>query len=569
MKRVMLAVSLALAGWGGMGLAPHQALAASLCVGSGSGCFTTSQQAIDHARTGDTIRIGAGTFAGGITITVNLTMIGAGAGATIIKGGGSTPNAPVVRIGIFLAQSEPSVSISGVTVTGGANSSDTDAGDDTGGGVKVEPAAGATPGTVGPAGTVVISNSVITGNSVTPTTTDRCGDGCLYASSAGGGIANYGAMTVVNTTVTNNTALTPGPDVDANSGRGGGIFNGRVGTLTVLTSTITGNTVEVGPTGTGSIYSAGGGIESYGPTTIDRSTISNNRVIGAGTAAGADNLGIGGGVHVTSSATIQRSQIIGNSVSMTGPAQNMGAGAGGIDDDGSLSLANSVVSNNHVSQNYTGSVAPQNNGADAGAMEVDGSVSIANTTFDANTASTTSQIASFAGGPGATGGALLLASPTPVSITNSTFTRNIARGTTAFGTMTAEGGAIFNFSTVTMSNSVVTGNSAMASAKSGTAGIAGGGIFNAGSLTLSHSTVSGNSGSATGSGGTAQGGGIWNGDIGNGPPQLTLANSTVTQNRLTASSGETVQGGGLFTVVPVTLTNSVIAQNSPDQCFGC
>jgi len=30
-----------------------------------------------------------------------------------------------------------------------------------------------------------------------------------------------------------------------------------------------------------------------------------------------------------------------------------------------------------------------------------------------------------------------------------------------------------------------------------------------------------------------------------------------------------VQGGGLFTLFPVTLRNSVIAQNAPDQCYGC
>ena len=33
--------------------------------------------------------------------------------------------------------------------------------------------------------------------------------------------------------------------------------------------------------------------------------------------------------------------------------------------------------------------------------------------------------------------------------------------------------------------------------------------------------------------------------------------------------GITIQGGGLFTTVPVTLKDTVIAQNIPDQCFGC
>jgi hypothetical protein len=43
----------------------------------------------------------------------------------------------------------------------------------------------------------------------------------------------------------------------------------------------------------------------------------------------------------------------------------------------------------------------------------------------------------------------------------------------------------------------------------------------------------------------------------------------VTRNSLSGSPGITVQGGGLFTTLPVTLRHSVIAGNTPDQCFGC
>jgi len=43
----------------------------------------------------------------------------------------------------------------------------------------------------------------------------------------------------------------------------------------------------------------------------------------------------------------------------------------------------------------------------------------------------------------------------------------------------------------------------------------------------------------------------------------------VTNNSLTGSPGITLQGGGLFTTLPVTLHNSVISGNIPDQCFGC
>ena len=82
--------------------------------------------------------------------------------------------------------------------------------------------------------------------------------------------------------------------------------------------------------------------------------------------------------------------------------------------------------------------------------------------------------------------------------------------------------------------------------------------------------MSNNSGTASGPGGTAAGGGIWNGVDLSGPPvQLTLVRTAVTRNVVSAGPGITVQGGGLFTTLPVTLTSSVIAGNVPDQCSGC
>lgn len=229
-----------------MGLATHPALAATLCVG-GSGCYTSIQQALDHAQNGDTIRIDPGTFAGGVTISASVSLMGAGAGKTIIQGGRATPTAPVIRIGIYLAASEPSVSISGVTITGGNNTSDTDPFDDSGGGIKVEPPVGATAGTIRPAGTITIMNSVITGNSVLSLGGESCGSGptptCFSA--VGGGISNFGSMTLFNTTVSNNTAswnVSPASDFDYTSG--GGIANAGLSTLTLRNSTVSGNTVS-------------------------------------------------------------------------------------------------------------------------------------------------------------------------------------------------------------------------------------------------------------------------------------------------------------------------------------
>jgi hypothetical protein len=69
-----------------------------------------------------------------------------------------------------------------------------------------------------------------------------------------------------------------------------------------------------------------------------------------------------------------------------------------------------------------------------------------------------------------------------------------------------------------------------------------------------------------------QGGGIWNGNPGDGrAPSLTLTDSTITANALSASTGIVAQGGGLLTAFPATLTATrpIIAGNRPDRCYGC
>src|SRR5262245_60718224 len=134
----------------------------SLCVATSKpGCFSTIQAALDAARDGDTIEVGPGTFAGGITITGSVRLVGAGAGATTIEGGG-----PVIMIGEPGGVSRPAVSISRVTITGGFNDSkpESEFGPGffaAGGGVLIPASVNHTTGA-----TVTISKSVITGNRV-------------------------------------------------------------------------------------------------------------------------------------------------------------------------------------------------------------------------------------------------------------------------------------------------------------------------------------------------------------------------------------------------------------------
>jgi hypothetical protein len=542
-----------------------------------SGCsYSSIQSALNAAHNGDEIHIGPGTFAGGITIAKSVTLIGAGSGSTTIQGG-----SPVVTIGVYLAASEPTVSISGVTITGGTNGQLYGAGTALGGGVVIVAATGNTTG-----GTVGITDSVITGNTVAPTSSVPCGsDPQPTCDQAGGaGIYNDGVLTLTNSTVSHNVAFS---DADLVTGftrvRGGGIFNTALGTLTVRHSTVNDNvagvsksgdvTAEIGINCLGGgiksngpvsmqdstvsgnsitwtsaapdpMFAAGGGIDMGAPLTVDGSTISDNSVLVTDTSTDprSDLEPVGAGVHIgdNASGTIRGSVISWNYLTISAPGGFEAALGGGIDDDTTLLLVDSTVRDNATHSTIT-SVQPGSfSGAPGGGISVNGSATIRGTTVRGNSST-------------ATGGTTALA---------------------AGGGLTNENGEA-----VSLADSSVTGNSAAAATSSGTAIVWGGAIRNRGTLTLRDTSVSNNAGSANGASGMAQGGGIWNdsADTSGGPPgppsQLILNDSSVTHNQLTGSPGITPQGGGIYNGAAdgatVTATNSVIAQNSPDQCFGC
>src|SRR5438045_3995017 len=152
----------------------------------------------------DAITIARGTFAGGVSIDVSVDVRGAGASATIIKGGG-----PVLLIGREQATTEPTVSISGVTIAGGFNTSSPDHAVTQGGGVEI--AVGSFPARGGLGATVTITDSVVADNTVASDellAPGFCGPfDCSFAT--GGGIANAGTLTLINTRVTDNQAGDP------------------------------------------------------------------------------------------------------------------------------------------------------------------------------------------------------------------------------------------------------------------------------------------------------------------------------------------------------------------------
>jgi hypothetical protein len=501
-----------------LGARPASAATLHVCP---SGCpYTQLAPALAAARSGDTITIGPGTYAGGVTIDVSVKLVGAGPGATIISGGG-----PVLTIGVADAPSEPTVTIEGVTVTGGVTIGNLTPFSGRGGGIYIPRAAGPSTGA-----TVTIRNSVIRGNSVAPRVAVESDDPCcLFADSGGGGISNDGTLTLDHTRVSDNRA-------DAASGLashavGGGILNRAFGTVTLKSSVVSDNHAAVSaPNGR---FTSGGGIEMVaGTLTIDDSRVSDNSADASlALTSDIEQSASGGGIHVqeNASAAVRSTIFTGNSVSSTNSVGDASAFSGGLHANGPIILRDSTVSGNRVAA----TTATGRADVDSGAGEINVDATISNTRFTGNRATATSS----AGVAHAAAGAIITAA----------------------------------FERMTISDSVISANRLTATSTTGSSTVDGGGIANIGVLALRNTSVADNRAAASGPGGSARGGGIFNGSVPDGPPsvRLALVDSAVTHNTLTASPGITVQGGGLFTLFPVTLTNSVIAQNMPDQCDGC
>src|SRR3954451_15625548 len=98
----------------GFATSPPTAEAGPACIRVGGSCFTTLDSALAAAVDGDTVQVPAGTFAGGATITKSITLSGAGQRETTLRGGG-----PVLTVGAFGDPNPPTVTIRGLTITGG------------------------------------------------------------------------------------------------------------------------------------------------------------------------------------------------------------------------------------------------------------------------------------------------------------------------------------------------------------------------------------------------------------------------------------------------------------------
>ena len=471
----------------------------------------------------DVITLPAGTY--GLTIfggeedaaaTGDLDIVASGGKVTI---NGAGPDSTIIDGGgvdrVLDVLSTAGFALSGVTVSGGRTCGP-------GGGIRS-------------AGTLTLENSTVSGN------TAISGSGsCIQVTTAllinatgagdGGGIYHAGAglLAVTNSTIRGNTA----------DGIGGGILNIINGTLSMTNSIVSGNTAAAG----------GSGIFNGGTAALTASTIRFNRAPGVGNA--------GGGITNTLSLTLSNSIVSENSAEFAG---------GGISNLGSATLTSSTVSGNKAGQGggifnsgtatltsstISGNLAVTLGPAGGGIYVLSGSLSLTNSTVSGNTAS-------MGGGGG-------IASRSTLSVTNSIVSGNIA------GT----GGGIYSLGTLSLSNSTVSGNNASRGGGISNSGeatltnstisantahlIGGGGIFNNVTLTLSNSTVSGNSAL-----GMTGGGGIYIA----GPTSTTLLNSTVTANMSTGGPGGGIYNEGGALSLP-TLENSIIAGNTALDCDG-
>jgi hypothetical protein len=250
--------------------------------------------------------------------------------------------------------------------------------------------------------------------------------------SGGGGIANFGTMTVTGSTFSQNTADVSG---------GGGIFNFNPATLTVVDSTFSGNVAGGG----------GGAIENYSTLTITDSTLSDNF---ADYGGGAINSGVG-------TLTVVDSTLSGNST--------RGPGGGIATDQGTVTVTNTTLSGNHAST-FGGAI-------DSAGYLGRGVLTIANSTLNDNSADV--------GGGAIRNDTLLNGIPAMLTITNSTLSNNSA----------PSGGAIDNIAgAVVITNSTLSNNSA---ATGGAINNHDNGIQQLGTVTVTSSTLSGNSATQT------------------------------------------------------------------------
>jgi hypothetical protein len=245
-------------------------------------------------------------------------------------------------------------------------------------------------------------------------------NGAVYGQD-GGGIHNQGALTLVNSRVSNNWA-------NGTLG-GGGICN--TGVLSVISSTVIGNRSA------GMFWNIGIGIANSGILTVTNSTIDNN--------IETSSSNVGGSIYNTGVATVLSTTLSNNECA--GIWNHIG---------GTLMLVASTVSHN--------------SGLDVGGIYNQGTMTVAYSMVEENS------VATYGSKPFGEAGGIL--NHSVLAVVSSTISSNSTCKT---------GGGVYNDGTLAMSTSTVDHNKHLCFPSSG-----GGGIVNAGTLTITNSTLSHN-----------------------------------------------------------------------------
>lgn len=415
------------------------AMGNGICADSFGAC--TLRAALEEANT-----LGAGGAPSTITFSVTGTINLTGGLPSVfsfitIKGPGSEQltvrRATGGDYNIFLVNGG-GVTISGLTVTNG-KTPDGDPGLNFGGD-------GVNGGGIFNWGDLTLRDVVVTGNR-TGNGGNATNPGTTYGGKGGdgGGIYSPGSLTMTNVTVSNNTTGHGGNGDSAYiGGRGGGIHSS--GRLTMTDCIVTGNHTGTGGIGSNPAPPSGGSggdgagiLALTGPIDLTNVTVTNNHTADGTGPHGSG--GHGGGILFFGTATLKNSTVSGNSTGNGGVGfVGQGGVGGGIANGGTLTIIGSTIDNNS-----TGTDGPDG-GSEGGGIFSNATLMMLNTTVSGNSSTT------VGGGLGVDTGL----SNSPTTLTNVTITNNRSDSdNNASGT----GGGIRAInSTITLHNTIVAGN---------------------------------------------------------------------------------------------------------------
>jgi hypothetical protein len=338
------------------GLESLRDVVGSVCVGS-TITFAANVRGVISLTTGQLI------------IDRNLTIIGPGANLLTVQRDLAAPSSRIFNIG-----SNHNVTISGLTISNGTAPGDRGGGilnsgtltlvNDT---VSLNSAIGGNGGGIYTSGPLTVVGSAISGNKIDSPTPG-----------SGGGIFNFGTtVTITNSTISGNSAVSPGGTTD----HGGGIFS-NVGTVTLNSCTITANSSDNG----GGLLGANGAVIKPKSTifalNITPASTSGPDVNGPIKSQGYNIFGTTSGATITAPAAPATDQT-GTATLNLGPLQDnggptfthaLGAGSSAIDQGSAAGLTSDQRG---FARNVDISGTPNANGgdgSDVGAFEFVGIV---------------------------------------------------------------------------------------------------------------------------------------------------------------------------------------------------